>query len=268
MNINTRKLSFIKFNNKEMNWVKFNGVTVYESWRELIKRGIPPLTINSKGEYLINYKIYGNTVGNKSVGNQTKNVYNYEEYPLTKGTYIIYKSGGAITPSSTSNYSATLDFIPIEPNTIYTLNYATGGNNPGIAFYSEANEDSYISGVKSNVGFTTPDGANFIRFSVPKTTDETTIQLEKGSAITDFVKYGFIIPIKSNEVVKEIFLKKPLATNDYIDYKNQMVVIDGTPTYMEIPNIPTIKGTTILEVDTTIQPSNMEVIYKGKSNLQ
>ena len=33
---------------------------------------------------------------------------------------------------------------------------------------------------------------------------------------------------------------------------------------IELPNIPTHKGTTILEIDTEIQPSNMEVVYKGK----
>ena len=38
---------------------------------------------------------------------------------------------------------------------------------------------------------------------------------------------------------------------------------DDTET-IELPNIPTIKGTTILSVDTTIQPSNLEVVYKGK----
>ena len=40
----------------------------------------------------------------------------------------------------------------------------------------------------------------------------------------------------------------------------------ATPTEetIELPNIPTFKGTTILSVDTTIQPSNMEVVYKGK----
>ncbi len=40
----------------------------------------------------------------------------------------------------------------------------------------------------------------------------------------------------------------------------------ATPTEetIELPNIPTIKSTTILEVDTTIKPSNMEVVYKGK----
>lgn len=34
---------------------------------------------------------------------------------------------------------------------------------------------------------------------------------------------------------------------------------------IELPNIPTFKGTTILSVDTTIQPSNLEVVYKGKN---
>lgn len=40
----------------------------------------------------------------------------------------------------------------------------------------------------------------------------------------------------------------------------------ATPTEetIELPNIPTIKGTTILSVDTNIQPSNVEVVYKGK----
>lgn len=33
---------------------------------------------------------------------------------------------------------------------------------------------------------------------------------------------------------------------------------------IELPEIPTIKGTTILEIETEIEPSNMEVIYKGK----
>lgn len=40
----------------------------------------------------------------------------------------------------------------------------------------------------------------------------------------------------------------------------------ATPTEetIELPNTPTIKGTTIIEVDTNIQPSNVEVVYKGK----
>ena len=36
------------------------------------------------------------------------------------------------------------------------------------------------------------------------------------------------------------------------------------PETIELPNIPTIKGTTIIEVDTNILPSNMDVKYYGK----
>ena len=42
------------------------------------------------------------------------------------------------------------------------------------------------------------------------------------------------------------------------------VALAPTEETIELPNIPTLKGTTILEVDTTIQPSNIEVVYKGK----
>lgn len=33
---------------------------------------------------------------------------------------------------------------------------------------------------------------------------------------------------------------------------------------IELPNIPTLKGTTVIEIDTKLQPSNVEVVYKGK----
>ena len=57
---------------------------------------------------------------------------------------------------------------------------------------------------------------------------------------------------------------------DILNYlrSNPITVLIATYTpYTEdidLPNIPTHKGTTILEVDTTITPSNMEVIYLGK----
>ena len=40
---------------------------------------------------------------------------------------------------------------------------------------------------------------------------------------------------------------------------------EESTTKIELPNISTFKGTTIIEVDTEIQPSNMEVKYKGKN---
>ena len=63
MNINTRNMNFVTYNGQEMEWVKFNGVIVYEGWKTLTAQGVPPLTlVKCKGEDLINYRIYGNSV--------------------------------------------------------------------------------------------------------------------------------------------------------------------------------------------------------------
>lgn len=123
--------------------------------------------------------------------------------------------------------------------------------------------------------------------------DAFDVQLEFGTKATDYEPYGYKIPVKASnddeEITTNIYLNEPLRKvgdyADYIDFKKQKVfknveVIDNTGTLsleeslngvtddvgtnIELPNIPTFKGTTILSVDTTIQPSNLEVVYKGK----
>lgn len=55
------------------------------------------------------------------------------------------------------------------------------------------------------------------------------------------------------------------AIRAVIDNKAEIYMPFKSPDeVIELPEIPTIKGTTILEIDTEIEPSNMEVIYKGK----
>ena len=58
------------------------------------------------------------------------------------------------------------------------------------------------------------------------------------------------------------FLKEQYTNGTPV--KVSYVLTAPTEETIELPNIPTFKGTTILEVDTKIQPSNMEVVYKGK----
>jgi hypothetical protein len=69
----------------------------------------------------------------------------------------------------------------------------------------------------------------------------------------------YVEPITTN-----IYLDEPLTINDYIHYKKQVISKNGLEETIELPSIPTVKGTCILEVDTGVQPSNMEVEYKGK----
>ena len=60
-----------------------------------------------------------------------------------------------------------------------------------------------------------------------------------------------------NTLINELYVSG-VDTNIYYQLETP---IEET---IELPNMPTIKGTTILEVDTKIQPSNLEVVYKGK----
>lgn len=115
------------------------------------------------------------------------------------------------------------------------------------------------------------------------------IQIEESSTVTEYESPGYRIPVKVNDNVTNIYLNEPLRKvgdyEDYIDFENQKVVrnvkvVDDTGTLpieesyqglatpieetIDLPTIPTNKGTNIIEVDTSILPSNMEVKYYGK----
>ncbi len=66
-------------------------------------------------------------------------------------------------------------------------------------------------------------------------------------------------------MVTNIYLDEQLANiNDYIDYKNQKIVINGTETSVTLPQISTLTGKNVISVNTTVKPSNMEVTYYKK----
>lgn len=85
------------------------------------------------------------------------------------------------------------------------------------------------------------------------------------------------IPIKvsnDTETEYEIYLNKPLGkikeNADYIDFENQEVAYYDylTDTYtkenIELPEIPTQKGTNIITVETSLKPSKMDIKYYKK----
>ena len=108
------------------------------------------------------------------------------------------------------------------------------------------------------------------------------IMIVEGDRAKEYESY--IQPITTN-----IYLDEPLRKigdySDYIDFRNQKefrnVIVndvtgtqtiensytgttDSSGTSISLPNIPTIKGTTIFEIDTEIQPSSMYIKYKSK----
>ena len=158
--------------------------------------------------------------------------------------------------------------------------YRKSDNEPGM--YNKVNGVFYTNAGTGE--FTV--GANAPTPSAP-------VEIESvGDLITDTndINYGkYKIPVIVGNTTTNIYLDEPLRKvgdySDYIDFKNQkefrnVIVNDDTGTQtiensytgttdssgtsISLPNIPTIKGTTIFEIDTEIQPSSMYIKYKGK----
>lgn len=154
-----------------------------------------------------------------------------------------------------------------------------------MAFYN-SNDTLIIRNVVSNLEYeeliaTAPQNSKYL-YAGYYTIEPQTIQLEKSDIATEYEPY--VEPVITN-----IYLDEPLRKigdySDYIDFKNQkefrnVIVNDDTGTQtiensytgttdssgtsITLPNIPTIKGTTIFEIDTEIQPSSMYIKYKSK----
>ena len=88
ISINGKEVNLIFEQNQEIDKIYKGTLLVYGGWRELIASGVPPLTLTKcKNDYLIDYKIYGNSVQNgtptpeapievESVGDKTSNLFN------------------------------------------------------------------------------------------------------------------------------------------------------------------------------------------------
>lgn len=392
MNINLKNMSFVEFNKQIMNWVKFNGQLVYEAWKKLTKSGIPPLSIFSKGEDLIDYKIYGNTTQNgiptpqtpidvESIGIASKNILNPD---IGKTTYSGYRYTALEVSSQPLTISMKDKDTSIDLTGISFGFTGSGSNSAGGYNWLVSNGrimKTETTNTIHNNGTSVADNP-YMYFSVHPTTEETwnavferfDVQIEKGTAASEYEPYGYSIPVKVNDVITNILLNEPLRKIgndvDYIDFENkkvfrkieklvfsgktserwtlqaegvcafycngidsgysssnavdnicycnlfthnkqsdlflgaigigfrggttrrmyitfgadseintvealrewlsnnvlEVVFLSDTPTEetIELPNIPTYKGINTIEVDTSIQPSNMEVTYLGK----
>ena len=72
--------------------------------------------------------------------------------------------------------------------------------------------------------------------------------------------YNYVV-IKDEDYIDTTTFKEHLTNNNVM---LSYILAEPVEEPIELPNMPTHKGTTIIEVDTSILPSNMEVVYKGK----
>lgn len=153
-----------KFNNSNVDIIKFNGQEVWTAGYWLTKTGYPLTLTNSLGKKLKDYKIYGNSIriidktGNIFDGNMQQGMYLY-----TNGTYLFVQ-----------NYICSANRIAIEQSTKYYINVIYSGSDTlsgKIIYYGE--DGNFVSyAVIDNLGtnsFTTASNASYMALDICKT---------------------------------------------------------------------------------------------------
>lgn len=215
-----------------------------------------------EGEYAADtipaYEPYGYKIPVTARG---KNLVNYKDFIVAGKTKEI---DNGIQFEATGSRIEIVKYIILKANTRYVLS-------------AECTEDAYIGGginidsdgsigfrwcTKSVKKYVVKNNTNVDRevdfyFIDTKGTKGSTIKFamfEISETVTEYEPY--VEPVTTN-----IYLDEPLKENEYIDFKKQKLYSDEIESTICLPNLPTFKGTTIYEINTTTQPSNMVVEY-------
>ena len=150
-----------------------------------------------------------------------------------------------------------LNQIGLEEGKQYTIltNFVKPNeNNLGLSIYRG---DTYISTLRNGTISFTYQSDIYLRIYIPnkngaklnfhKVREYYQVMIVEGSYTLDTI--GDYEPYHE-PVTTNIYLNEPLAQGQTINYKED-----------NLPDLPTFKGTTIYTIDTTVQPTNMEVTY-------
>lgn len=251
----------------------------------------PPLTFQSNGTALKNYRIYGNTVNGESVGDKTKNLLQYpfifEDNREVNGITYTVNSDKSITVSgsfsgTTRSYYAfspwwtnnTYNRIPLSAGQTVTFScrglpddweMIIGFCQSQTGTFDRIGSNVYVIG--DNTYTYTADENCFIAFGIYQVTVSSQPgftcypQIEIGSIATEYEPYGCKIPVTCNgkDDTYEPY-RNPITTNIYLDEP----LTEGESISMSDTGIaiPTINGTNILTVDTQVQPEKVYIKYK------
>ena len=179
---------------------------------------------------------------------------------------------GAIQSDGSINTNAsatTYDYMVVEPSTVYHMKafeYTTGYEHIArIAWYDE-NKDflyrDYIMHGYKTLSKTSPANAKYCRISINNTLSKFVL-IKESAMPTSYIPY-------SHEDTPIYIGENQLAENEYVSYGEQKIYRDvsGTLTPTDppvpLPEIPTIKGETVIDYDGEPKPSQMYVKYKGE----
>lgn len=275
----------------------------YTTSKTIEYTGTLPITINADGSALLGYWIYGNTVQTgtptpenpimpEGVGEKTGNLFDIKKIKqstkLSVSGTIIAK--GSSLPnydifSNTEGAAAKLitSCMILEAGT-YTLNFEiiTGYTNMfliSICPYTSETmspETQYIDGYPGRTFVLSEKSYVTLRIRRDEPQSLKNLMISLGSTSLPYEPYGYKLPmtVSDGNTVQTVPIyigENKLMESEYVSYIEQKIYrdVDSTLTPTDppvpLPEIPTIDGTTIINYDGTLKPSQMYVKYNSWS---
>lgn len=219
-----------------------NGNILFSAYNEV--NGISPLSFKSKtnnNSILKNYRIYGNTVSDESVGDKTNNLFDGN---FLQG-YWAYADGSFV---NTNTWICT-NKIPCTEGQVYTYSFAKTSRQTGFVWYdangdyiSSSNAQDYSSTPYRLYSATAPIDAAFMIVNIagyPESpnaiapSDITDFMLVKGqytsNTMPSYEPYGYRIPVTvtngTDTETTTLYLPEQIKMvgdeAEYIDFKEQ-----------------------------------------------
>ena len=257
-----------------------DGDIVFEKGFTRETSGTVPLTINGIEKDLKSWSITGkngtptpeNSVEVQAVGDRTANLFDksvasINAYPAANGTI-------------SSNPNTRTTYCVCKPNTTYTISKiaskrfivayiktmpAIGENYYGNISDIEATEITITTGA---------DALFLIVFYYHASYDTLTeseiknsIMVVEGSTSLPYEPYGYKIPVVTSAdgtepITTPIYLPTPLYSGEVMRSDGTIARSDGTTETFTAPQIPTLNGTTVIDVDTAVKPESIYIEYK------
>lgn len=226
--------------------------------------GVPPISFNGIGEDLLDYRIDGTSGG---VGDRTENLFNKNN--VVKD--ILQDAGQYV-----SGIGCVMFVIDVRNVSVISFQTTVGTERCRSSFsveypaigvpYIINGQNTFINsdGQRNKITRSVPKGANYLGVQVFRNSDNYDEEVINnainsfiacsGTAIGAYEPYGYKIPVTCGGTTTNIYLDEPLEENESISMSDKGI------------SIPTINGTNILTVDTTVQPRKVYVKLRKESS--
>lgn len=247
--------------------------------------GTPPLSFKSKGKPLTAWSITGNTVQNgtptpdnpvevQAVGDRTGNLFDYST--ITTGYRIVWTTGDLYKDDT----GIMSDFIEVTEGQKYQISDSTKSLTAYIIGYNQNKE--YLGAYDSFKGFIKSATNRYSVLTIPKESgcqyiklmtfisypiNATSMFIEGEAVPNEFIPYGYKIPVVTSAdgtepITTPIYLPTPLYSGEVMRSDGTITRSDGTTETFTAPQIPTLNGTTVIDVDTAVKPESMTIKYR------